>query len=103
MIKETIQMLVFQWLIPMAIMAAIYRVMYQFIYKRYERMDMDRLWGKLILSAVILGTAIGLWLYLSSTSWFMALTGYSHQGIHWFTQTGVAQVAAEQGRSLWNI
>ncbi|MBC1914208.1 cell division protein FtsK [Listeria booriae] len=103
LIKETIQMLVFQWLIPMAIMAAIYRVMYQFIYNRYERMDMDRLWGKLILSAVILGTAIGLWLYLSSTSWFMALTGYSHQGIHWFTQTGVAQVAAEQGRSLWNI
>ncbi|WP_221772900.1 FtsK/SpoIIIE domain-containing protein [Listeria booriae] len=90
---DKITIIFFEWVLPIAIMLGIYTLIVNRAYKAYEKIDVDRIWRKVIISSLIAGFIVSVWIYITKTAWFSSVSGYTKNGAEWIANTDISQSA----------
>lgn len=99
--NETFYLVVFNWILPLSSMIGLYLLFTNYLYKVYEKFDMERIWKTLIKAGIVLGVIVVIWHGLTNADWFRELAGYTKQGTDWIANTEQAQLALQTGQSWW--
>lgn len=80
----------FEWVLPIAIMLGVYTLIVNRVYTAYEKIDMDKIWKRVIVTGVVLGLLISAWVYVTKTPWFIDVMGYTKNGADWIANTEIS-------------
>ncbi|EPM6858968.1 FtsK/SpoIIIE domain-containing protein [Enterococcus faecalis] len=100
-IKEQLIYFLFQWFLPMAIMLGLYMVFIDFLYKKYEKLDVDRIWKFLVKAGIVAGIIVAVWIGITSSQWFKEVAGYTKIGTEWVKNTEQAQAISAVSNEWW--
>lgn len=99
--SEFITDAVFHWILPIAVMLGLYLLFVNYMYRVYERMDIDRIWKLFIKWGIIIGVVVAAWITITNANWFQSFVGLTKSGADWISNTDQAQTAMAYGGSWW--
>lgn len=98
---EAITDILFQWILPFAVMLGLYLIFVNYLYRLYERMDIDIIWKKFVRGGIVAGLIVGLIIFITSSDWFHDLSGVTITASDWIFNTEQAQTAMSAGGAWW--
>ncbi|HLQ97030.1 MAG TPA: hypothetical protein VK108_11770, partial [Pseudogracilibacillus sp.] len=92
---------VFKWMFPVAIMLGLYLLFVNYLYRVYEKLDIDEIWKKFVRSGIAVGIIIGIIVFVVNSGWFQRLSGITVEAGDWLFNTDQAQTAISYSGSWW--
>lgn len=99
--NEIFYSVVFDWILPISSMIGLYLIFTKYLYKIYEKFDMERIWKTLIKGGIVLGITVVIWYGVTNADWFREISGYTKQGADWIANTEQARLALQTSQSWW--
>lgn len=93
--------ILFEWIFPFAVMLGLYLILVNYLYRVYERMDIDEIWKRFVRLGIIAGVLVGLVIFIANLTWFQELIGITMTAGDWLFNTEQAQTAVSVGGSWW--
>lgn len=97
---ETLQHLLFYWIVPFAVVLGLVFLFIQFGHEIYARWDLDRIWRVGIKYAIITGAIVGVWVFLTHSETVKELLGFAGTGKDWILTTEQGQQGQQAVQNL---
>lgn len=82
-------------------MLGLYLILVNYLYRVYERMDIDRIWRTFVRGGIFVGVLVAVWIFITNSNWFQDFSGITKNAGSWVFNTDQAQTAVSFGGSWW--